>query len=120
MQGEVLHIAVHGKHESFPNVGVIQAQSMSELMGCHQKQTVTWNTSSDEGWLMTSVNRYPLRLITIHITGLTLIRTEAPFLVLIVAVSGATPQLSISSSLAGAGVILFTQEHKGEVAGLSL
>lgn len=51
---------------------------------------------------------------------LTLVRTEAPFLVIIIVVSGTAPQLAISSSLTSAGVILFTQEHKGEVAGLSL
>lgn len=51
---------------------------------------------------------------------LTLVRTETPFLVVIIAVSGTAPQLAISSSLTSAGVILFTQEHKGEVAGLSL
>lgn len=51
---------------------------------------------------------------------LTLVRTEAPFLVVIIVVSGTAPQLAISSSLASAGVIRFTQEHKGEVARLSL
>ncbi len=51
---------------------------------------------------------------------LTLVRTEAPFLVIIVAVSGTAPQLAIASSLTSAGVILFAQEHKGEVAGISL
>lgn len=51
---------------------------------------------------------------------LTVVRTEAPFLVIIIAVSGAAPQLAISSSLTCAWVILLTQEHKGEVAGISL
>ena len=50
---------------------------------------------------------------------LTLIRTEAPFLVLIIVVSCSAPQLAISSSLTGTGVIPLTQEHKGKVAGLS-
>lgn len=48
MQMEVLHIAVHGEHESLSDVGVIQAKGMSELMGCHQEQTVTWNTFREE------------------------------------------------------------------------
>lgn len=51
---------------------------------------------------------------------LTLVRTEAPLLVVIIAVSGSAPQLAVSSPLTGAGVVLFTQEHKGEVAGRSL
>lgn len=51
---------------------------------------------------------------------LTLVRTEAPFLVIVIVVSGTAPQLAISTSLTSAGVILFTKEHKGEVAGLSL
>lgn len=51
---------------------------------------------------------------------LTLVRTKAPFLVIIVAVSGGAPQLAISTSLTSAGVILFTQENEGEVAGLTL
>lgn len=44
MQGEVLHVAVHGVHESLSDVGVIQAKGMAKLVGCHQEQTVTWNT----------------------------------------------------------------------------
>lgn len=48
MQGEVFHIAVHGVHESLSYVGVIQAEGMSKLMGCHQEQTVTWSKKSDE------------------------------------------------------------------------
>lgn len=51
---------------------------------------------------------------------LTLVRTEAPFLVIIVVVSGSAPQLAISSSLTGTGVVLFAQEHKGEAAGISV
>lgn len=41
MQREVFNIAIHRVHESISNVGVIQAKGMSELMGCHQEQTVT-------------------------------------------------------------------------------
>lgn len=51
---------------------------------------------------------------------LTLVRTETPFLVVIIVVSGTAPQLAIISSLTSAGAVLFTQEHEGEVAGLSL
>lgn len=51
---------------------------------------------------------------------LTLVRTESPFLVVIIAISGSTPQLAIAPSLTGAGVVLLTQEFKGEVAGFSL
>lgn len=43
MQGEVFSIAVHGVHESFYNVGVIQAKSMSKFVGSHQEQTITCN-----------------------------------------------------------------------------
>lgn len=48
MQGEVFHIAVHGVHKSLSYVGVIQAEGMSKLVGCHQEQTVTWSTYSKE------------------------------------------------------------------------
>lgn len=51
---------------------------------------------------------------------LTLVRTKAPFLILIIVVSGTAPQLAISTSLTGAGVIRLTQEHKGKLARLSL
>lgn len=51
---------------------------------------------------------------------LTLVGTETPFRVVIIAVSGTAPQLAISSSLTCAGVILFTQEHEREVARLPL
>lgn len=51
---------------------------------------------------------------------LTLVRTKAPFLVIIIASGGTTPQFAITSSLTSAGVVLLTKEHKGEVAGFSL
>lgn len=50
---------------------------------------------------------------------LTLVRTEAPFLVFIIVVSSATPQFAVSSPLACTGVILLAQKHKGKVTGLS-
>lgn len=42
MQGEVFHVAVHGVHESFSNVGVIQTEGMSKLVGSHQEKAITW------------------------------------------------------------------------------
>lgn len=51
---------------------------------------------------------------------LTLIRTEAPFLVLVIVVSCTAPQFAIPTALTSAGLILLPQEYKGEVAGLSL
>lgn len=118
MQGEVFNVAVHGVHESLSYAGVIQAKGVSKLMGCHQEQTVTWNTYSMECYSMkgeyTSVVFYLIFLL------FTIVLTEAPFLVIVIAVCGTAPQLAISSPLTSAGVILFTQELKGEVAGLSL
>lgn len=69
---------------------------------------------------MTSENTYVLLLLLSLFVLLTLIRTEAPFLVIIIVVSGTAPQLAIPSALTSAGVILLPQEYKGEVAGLSL
>lgn len=46
MQRKVFHIAVHGVHESVSNVGVIQAEGMSKLVGGHQEKTITWNMTS--------------------------------------------------------------------------
>lgn len=58
--------------------------------------------------------------LSVFFMFLTFVRTETPFLVVIVVVSSAAPQFAISSSLTSAGVVLLTQEYKGEVAGLSL
>lgn len=123
MQGEVFRIGVHGVHESLSNVRVIQSEGMSKLMGCHQEEAVTCNMYriliNDEGKY-----KYMAFLPTIPILVFlllpTLVGTETPFLVIIIVVGGTAPQLAISSSLTSAGVILFTQEHKREVAGLSL
>lgn len=41
VQGEVLHIGVHGVHERLSNVGVIQTQRVAKLVGGHQEQAVT-------------------------------------------------------------------------------
>lgn len=51
---------------------------------------------------------------------LTLVRAEAPFIVIIIVASCTAPQFAISSSLTSAGVIFLSKEHKGEVAWLSL
>lgn len=50
----------------------------------------------------------------------TLVRAEAPFFVRVIVACRATPQLAVTSALAGAGVVLFAEEGEGEVAGLPL
>lgn len=50
---------------------------------------------------------------------LTFVRTQAPFLVLIIVCRGTAPQFAVCSALTGAGIILFAEEHKWEVAELS-
>lgn len=43
VQREAFSILVHGIHESVSDAGVFQAEGMAKLMGCHQKQAITWN-----------------------------------------------------------------------------
>ena len=62
----------------------------------------------------------PLCHLSYSIGSLTFVRTQAPFLVLVIVCSGTAPQLAVCSALTGAGVILFAEEDEGEVAELSL
>lgn len=51
--------------------------------------------------------------------ALTSVRTQAPFLILIIVCSGTAPQFTVSSALTGAGIILFVEKYEGKVAELS-
>lgn len=47
-------------------------------------------------------------------SGVTLIRTEAPLAVVVVAAGGSAPQLAVVATCAGTGVVLVPKEDEGE------
>lgn len=42
VQLEVLDVTVHGVHQGLTHARVVQPQRVSELMGSHQEDAVTW------------------------------------------------------------------------------
>lgn len=53
-------------------------------------------------------------------SGVTLVRTEAPLAVVVIAAGGSTPQLAVIATCAGTGVVLVPKEDEGEHARGSL
>lgn len=49
-------------------------------------------------------------------SGVTLVRTEAPLAVVVVAAGGSTPQLAVIATCAGTGVVLVPEEDEREHA----
>lgn len=73
-----------------------------------------WKITKDKHWVTTSV------CVCLFSMPHTLIGTEAPFAVVIVALGGGTPHLAIAASRWGAGLVGVSQESEGKDARASL
>lgn len=159
-KSEVFGEGVNGGHQSSRVLRVLQTKGVTELMGCHQEQTVTYKTHKEMAipskWpiftllynYLSSANNqntskiyfysqngengqvtlwrrsYILCLVvslfyqllkcpqTLH----TLIGTEAPFAVVIIALGGSAPHLAVAAPGRGAGVVGVSQESEGKDA----